>query len=117
MTVATLEPTNGIHQESLPQPTITGERATYKANGYLTMHVGMFFGAEEPNLLALPDRLVWQVLVTFLMYDVGPFPVGFLDVDANTGQVVPFTETQIEMILNRTDAFVKLNPSSTTFPY
>ena len=112
MTTGILEAPARPQKSQLVTPALTGEQATRKANGYLTMYVGMFFGATDPVLLPL-TRPIWQVLVYFQMYDIGPFNVGFLDVDAMTGVVSPIADEQIETILDRADAFVKGHPSTT----
>jgi hypothetical protein len=85
---------------------VLAEYARRKANGYLVQSVNMYLGAEEPIFLPLA-RPVWQVEVYFKMDDLGPFAVEFLDVDARTGEVIPYTEQQIQQIYERTDAFVK----------
>lgn len=101
----TLDTVEHIPQESRVSPALSADQATRKANGYLVMEVGMFFGAKDPVFLPL-TRPVWQVMVYFQMYDVGPLNVGFLDVDAITGQVIPLPVDQIETMLDKADAFV-----------
>lgn len=112
MTTEILEMPVGIQERQATTPTLTGEQAIRKANGYLTMYVGMFFGATDPVLLPL-EQPIWQVTAYFQMYDIGPFAVGLLDVDATTGIVKPLSNEQIETILDRADAFVKGQPSTT----
>lgn len=106
-----LEMPVGTQEWRSTTPALTGEQAIRKANGYLTMYVGMFFGATDPVLLPL-EQPVWQVTAYFQLYDIGPFSVGLLDVDATTGIVEPPTAEKIEIILDRADAFVKGHPST-----
>ena len=106
MTTNVLEAQTRTKQEVVAQSTITGDRARRKANGYLTKHVSMFFGAENPVFLPL-ERPIWQVSVIFLRYHLGPVPLAFLDVDAITGEVIPFTDNQIQELRRRAHAFVK----------
>lgn len=105
-----LQPANS--EESV----IRSDQALRKANGYLTLHVGMFFRAEEPVFLPLASP-VWQALVQFQMYDIGPFPVSLLDIDATTGEVVPFTDDHIDLILDRADAYAATCTSTTAPPF
>lgn len=96
---------------SLPT-SITGEEARLKANGYLTKHVGMFFGATSPLFLPL-DKPVWQLTIFFQRYGIGPVQLAFLDVDAETGQVIPLTDAQIQRTQGRARAFAKGSPPRT----
>ncbi|MCB9149470.1 MAG: hypothetical protein H6645_00325 [Caldilineaceae bacterium] len=113
MGVELLENTAITDYAAMNSPAITNEQAVYVANGYLAEHVSTCFGAAEPVLLFL-ERLTWQVLVYFKQPFMKPFNLAFLDVDAETGKVYPFTEYQIETLLTRADAFAKLNPPSAT---
>ena len=92
---------------------VLAEYARHKANRYLAQYVNMYLGAEKPVFLPLL-RPVWQVEVYFKMDDFGPFAVEFLDVDARTGEVIPYTQQQIQEIYERTDAFVKSSALSST---
>ena len=121
MTVQILEAPQGVASnkaasengtsDTLTQPKVSGERATYKANNYLSRYVSTCFGATEPVLLPL-NRLVWQVLVYFKIPYQPSFKVGFLDVDAETGDVIPLSDEHIESLLDRADAFVELHAPS-----
>ena len=116
MTKNILNALDSVPPAATVQPSLTGEQATYKVNGYLTKYVGMYFRAVEPVFLPL-ERPVWQVLVHFQMYDVGPFPIVFLDVDALTGDVLPLTDDQIDTILDRADALVSAHTPTTAPPF
>ena len=92
-------------------PSISADQAIAKASRYLAMYVSTLFGATDAVLLPL-DRLTWQVLVYFKQPYMAPFKTAFLDIDAETGEVVtPYTEDEIETLLDRADAYAKLNPS------
>jgi|GEM_PF-4534727 len=41
------------------------------------------------------------------MYDIGPFALGFLDVNAKTGEVFPITDNQISTMEERAYAIVE----------
>lgn len=115
MVIQTVESQENVHQKSPPETTITGERAIYKANNYLTKRVSISFAASDPILLPL-NKLVWQVLVYFKLPYMERLPVAFLDVDAETGEVYPFSDEQIELYLDRADAYAKFHTLSTTEP-
>lgn len=113
MSVQILEAPPNPAQAALLQPKISGERAMYKANNYLARHVSTCFGATEPVFLPL-ERLVWQVMVYFKTPNLGPLYLGFLDIDAETGEVTPFIEQEIIAMRSRASAFVKSYASSST---
>ncbi|MEZ4706895.1 MAG: hypothetical protein R3A44_06815 [Caldilineaceae bacterium] len=111
MAVELLRNTIATDRELTTSLVITGDQAIYAANGYLAEYVSTCFGAAEPILLSL-EQLTWQVLVYFKQPFMKPFNLAFLDVDAETGKVHPFTKHQIATLLTRADAFAKLNPPS-----
>ena len=115
MAIQTVETKENVHQKNPSETKITGERAIYKANNYLTKRVSISFAASDPVLLPL-NKLVWQVLVYFKLPYMEQLPVAFLDVDAETGEVYPFSDEQIELYLNRADAYAKLHAPSATEP-
>ena len=81
----------------------------------MTEFVSTGYRAKDPDLIML-DTPVWQVMVYYKVPTLTPVRVGFLDVDAITGEVVPFTDEQIETIRDRASAFVEFNTSSTAVP-
>ncbi|MEM7133948.1 MAG: hypothetical protein AAF702_47070 [Chloroflexota bacterium] len=115
MAVSTLEATLVLPEKTLPETKISGERATYKANNYLTKYVSVSFGTEDPVFLPL-ERPTWQVQVYFKLPRMEPLPLAFLDVDAETGEVTPFTDEQIDTYLYRANAYAQLHASSSTRP-
>lgn len=108
-----LEAPQCVELDTPQQTRISGERATYRANNYLARYVSTCYGATAPELLLL-DREIWQVLVYFKTPNIGPLRVGFLNVDAKTGQVIPFTDEEIKTIRDQASAFVKHHTSSST---
>lgn len=85
---------------------ISAAQAVRKANGYLGKFVGMFFGATDPIFIP-EDHPLWQVTVTFQMYDVGPYTLGILDIDAHSGDVFPLAQHQIDAMQRRANAIAK----------
>lgn len=112
MSVQVLDTTLQSREKVIPTPEITGERAAAKARNYLCKYVGISFGAGDPKLLQL-DRLTWQVTVYFKLPYMQPYPVAFLDIDATTGDIIQFSDEEIEIHLSRARAYAKVNPSST----
>ena len=77
---------------------ISADLARRRVNGYLTQEVAMFVVAGEP-ILALSDRPYWRVPAILRLRGFGKLAeVGFLDVDAQTGQVKPLSEDEIRVI-------------------
>jgi hypothetical protein len=89
-----------------PPSGISAAQAVRKANGYLGKFVGMFFGATDPIYIA-EDHPLWQVTVTFQMYDIGPYTLGTLDLDAQEGNVYAFPQHQIDAMQRRANAIAK----------
>jgi hypothetical protein len=79
---------------------VLGEYARRRAERYLGDHLALFFHAAE--LLFVPgDPLRWQVTIVFKRYELGPFTLGVMDVDALTGKPLPLTKPQIKRIRER----------------
>lgn len=85
---------------------ISAAQAVRKANGYLGKFVGMFFGATDPIYIA-EDHPLWQVTITFQMYNVGPYTLGILDIDAHSGDIFPLPPHQIDALQRRANAIAK----------
>ncbi|MCB0105894.1 MAG: hypothetical protein KDE53_08290 [Caldilineaceae bacterium] len=80
---------------------ISPELARRRANGFLTMDVGVLLGADDP-VLAWGERPVWRLTTNLYLPHMGKVgPVGVVEVDALTGKVIqPFVE-QIKEIQDR----------------
>jgi hypothetical protein len=95
-------------QQTIPRNAngyIPGEFARKQANRYLWDHLGMYYGATAPLFTAgVSDR--WQVTIIFKMYELGPFAVGTMAVEAQMGEIVPLTKTEIQQIKERVYAIV-----------
>ena len=90
-----------------------GEYARRCATAYLSDTLSLFFGAVDPVFVpGNPPR--WKVTIEFKMYEVGPFPVGMLDIDAHDGEVLPLTDNQIKQIQERTSAIIGHQKSAAT---
>lgn len=90
---------------------IVGEYARRCATTYLNEVLTLFFGATDP--IFIPDNPPqWRFMIEFKMYDIGPFTVGTLAVDARNGDIFPLTTSQIKQIQERTSAIIG-HPAST----
>jgi hypothetical protein len=85
---------------------VLAEYARRRASSYLDEHLSMFYGGTDPVFVA-GEPPVWQVTIVFHMYDVGPFTLGVLDVDAKTGEPLPLSKRQLQRIRERTRAITR----------
>jgi hypothetical protein len=86
---------------------LLSEYARRKANGYLSMEVGLACEATEGVLIPLA-RPIWQFAIRFGLPRLGELGIlGTLDVDAQTGAVIPLTPKQIKRMRVRADALVE----------
>lgn len=113
MNTHVIEAPTRVKLQPIIHPTLTGDQARRKANGYLTKHASMYFGAVNPIFLPLA-RPVWQLSVIFLRDQIGPVQLAFLDIDALSGEVIPFTADQIQELRSRAHAFVTCHTLPTT---
>lgn len=101
-------PTNGTLKlpEQLLSSTenaISPEMARRKANGYLGMHVVFFSYAGTPKLL-LSKRPLWRMPIILRLRGFGDVAIlGQIDVDAQTGTPIRFSEDEIEEIQARAE--------------
>jgi len=91
---------------------VLSEFARKQANRYLWDHLGMHYGATAP--LFLPDESpIWQVTIVFSLYELGPFSVGSMTVEAQSGEPIPLTKSVIKQIKERVYAIIGPQTSST----
>ena len=84
---------------------VLGEYARRRAERYLGDHIAMFFNAAEPMFVP-GDPARWQVTIVFKRYHLGPFTLGVMDVNAQTGEPLPLTKSQLKRIRERAHALV-----------
>jgi hypothetical protein len=90
---------------------VLGEYARRRAEAYLGDQIGMFFNAADPVFVpSNPPR--WQVTVVFKRYHRGPFTLGIMDVDAETGEPIPLSKLQLKRICERAHALVAVQPQT-----
>lgn len=76
--------------------------ARRKANGWLVTYVGGVM-AQQPQLQQVEARLIWRFKAFLTARGQPPRgPVGFVDVDARSGDVLNSEDAAAEMIANAT---------------
>lgn len=92
---------------------IDSHNARRKANGWLVSYVGSVI-AQQPQLLQENGRLLWQ-FKAFLATKGQPLrgPVGFVEVDAYTGEILTDRNAAEEIIKNATDIVSSVSSSTT----
>lgn len=91
---------------------VLGEYARRRANRYLGDHIGMYFAAVDPVLVAA-DPPYWQGTIVFKRYHLGPFVLGTMKIDAQTGEPCPLTKQQLQQIREHTYALIALHSQET----
>jgi hypothetical protein len=70
-------------------PAVDAGTARRNVNNWLSDHVGHLVLGKEPRLLSDGSRTWWRVAAYVTNVHREPFgPIGFVDVDANSGQVL-----------------------------
>lgn len=91
---------------------VTGQTAQRKVSNLLLDEVGNLLYEEQPNLV-VGTELLWRVPVWLALPTTGPLgEVGYLDVDAQTGEIL-FTRQQLDEIAERGNALARRTPSTT----
>jgi len=80
-------------------PVLSERQAAGKTNVWLANHVGDAVGAINGTLVQVEERTVWQfeAFITGLHFDPMD-PIGQIEVDADTGEVLSSPETAEAMI-------------------
>lgn len=89
-----------VTEEGVEKPLLDPHLARRKANGWLVTHVGHIM-AQQPQLLQVEGQLVWR-FKAFLTMQGKPSssPIGSVDVDAYTGEVLTNMGAASDMIAN-----------------
>ncbi|MBI3957212.1 MAG: hypothetical protein HY328_00280 [Chloroflexi bacterium] len=76
---------------------ISATQARRRVNGWLAMKVSTSMLGDTPSLV-VADRIVWRVPILFTATHVGPVgTVGSVDVDVESGEILPETANIEEM--------------------
>ncbi|MFN8495824.1 MAG: hypothetical protein U0350_49990 [Caldilineaceae bacterium] len=83
------------------------EYAKTQAHVYLGDQLGVYFGAA--NGLFIPGvSPIWQFTITYRHPNYGKIEVmGILDVDAQTGNVIPLNDQTLQQLQGRTNAIIR----------
>lgn len=74
---------------NVPIPTVDAATARRKANGWLVDRVGHLVMGKNPRMLSDGKRTWWRVTAYVTNVYCEPFgPIGFVDVDAISGEVL-----------------------------
>jgi hypothetical protein len=96
-----------------PHGYVLAEYARRQADSYLGSEVSLFYSATEGAFVPL-TRPLWQFLIQVRLPRLGTLGIlGTLDVDAQTGEVIPLTQKQIKRIRERADALVEFQTQPT----
>jgi hypothetical protein len=92
---------------------VLGEYARRRANGYLSREVSLFYSATDGIFVPLTQP-IWQFSIEVRLPRLGVLGImGAIDVDAQTGEVIPLTTKQIKRIRERADALVEFRTQAT----
>lgn len=90
---------------------ITAFTARQKVSGYVGDQISHLMGGDEPTLIWAKNRVVWRVPIMLTFPSRGRVGVvGFLDVDARTGQLM-IPKNFAEQVETRAEALTSSSPS------
>lgn len=76
---------------------VSATQARRRVNGWLALHVSTSMLGDTPSLV-IAERVVWRVPILFTATHVGPVgTIGAVDVDVESGEVLPETADVEEM--------------------
>jgi hypothetical protein len=92
---------------------VSPEAARRAANSYLVTYVAMVLRAGQPGLV-IGEPAVWRLPLDMHLRGIGYVAtLGALDVDAQTGEVLPLSASQIQAIQERaSDIIIRLTPEA-----
>lgn len=92
---------------------VLGEYARRRADSYLGAEVSLFYSATDGVFIPLA-RPIWQFAIQVRLPRLGVLGImGTLDVDAQSGEVIPLTHKQVTRIRERADALVEFRTQTT----
>lgn len=104
-----------VRLQAVPlQVCVTGETARRKVTRFLLDEVSYLMGGKQPALVQT-ERLAWRVPIVLTYPDHGVVgPAGFIDVDAESGELVLTSETAEEIKRNARALVARLSPETTS---
>jgi hypothetical protein len=93
---------------------VLAEYARRQADSYLGAEVSLFYSTTNGVFVPLACP-IWQFAIQVRLPRLGVLGImGTLDVDAQTGEVIPLTHKQIKRIRERADALVEFRTQTAT---
>jgi len=90
---------------------VKADAARRKANTYLLTNVTNLSYAGHESGLVLGERLVWRFPAMLTLPSYGEIgPIGTIDVDAATGDILPLSPTLISQMQERANALARCLP-------
>lgn len=91
---------------------VSPDKARRRASGYFAGYVTMMVLAGEP-VLVMSHEPTWRVPAVLHLPGLGPVStIGTLDINAQTGEIIPLTAEQIVIMRERANEFaLRLTPS------
>jgi hypothetical protein len=90
---------------------ISRQQARRVARYWLDQHLSMKFGANDGRLLPL-NPPAWQFSIYFSLRDVHWEPLGSIEVNAQTGAVIPLDPEQLHNLREHVRAAIQLCPQT-----
>lgn len=95
------------YQEQRDEGFVTSGEARRRAQGYLTAEVAMAMRPGEPSLIG-GNKPVWRMPVWLHIRGFGLVEImGSLDVDAATGEVIPWSPAAIQEVQDKADVVAR----------
>jgi hypothetical protein len=113
MTLQTVEPHNGTSTKS---SLLSAEAARRQANGYLVQYVSTGYRGVNPEFITATPP-VWQVIIQYKVPTLPPIRVGYLEINAQSGAVIPLSAAQIATIRERAREYLAANAPSPAIPH
>lgn len=107
--IATIAPIKG------DSCTFSAEDARHRANSYLVGCVSTGYRAINPEFITMTPP-IWQLVIQYKVPTLSPIRVGFLEVNAQTGEVTALSSSQIKAIRERVHAYLTANAPSAAVP-
>ncbi len=90
---------------------VKADAARRKANAYLLTNVTNLSYASRESSLVLGERLVWRFPVMLALPSYGEIgPIGTIDVDTTTGDILPLSPSTISQMQERANALARRLP-------
>lgn len=97
------------------QINISADDARRKVNGFLLNNVSYLIVGEKHPELVIGERVVWRVGVNHSLPGFGEIGrIGIIDVDVETGAIVPVTAQYIDEMIHRAKTLATSYPLHTS---